>query len=159
MTLPPEPMAKIIRTLSCRTVTQSGSWHTNHIRDLTPFLVEERSGAFERSEIATPPETLLAALGSCLGARISANAAAADIKVTSLELHVDGDIAISPAWEPPGITPRSLGFNSIRVAVHMDAEASPDAIRALIAHAVLWSPVANTLHNPVHLDVTVAALP
>jgi len=23
-----------------------------------------------------------------------------------------------------------------------------------VRHATLWSPVANTLHNPVHLDVT-----
>jgi hypothetical protein len=30
-------------------------------------------------------------------------------------------------------------------------------LRALVAHAVLWSPVANTLHGPVHLDVAMAA--
>jgi hypothetical protein len=49
-----------------------------------------------------------------------------------------------------------VGFRAIRVAVHIDADASPEAIRALVAHAVLWSPIANTLHDPVNLDVTVA---
>ena len=41
----------------------------------------------------------------------------------------------------------------MRVSVELDAYAS-DSLRALIKHATLWSPVANTLYNPVHLDVT-----
>ncbi len=38
----------------------------------------------------------------------------------------------------------------------IQSDAPREAIRALVAHAVLWSPVANTLHGPVHLDVTAA---
>ena len=158
MTLPPEtaslPASR--RTIRCRTVAESGSRHHNHIRGLSPVLVEERFGSPEDAAVATPPEALLAALGSCLSARIHANAAAGSIRVNSLELHVEVDLGASPLWEPPGIGPRAVGFEAIRVAVHMDADASPEAIRALVAHAVLWSPVANTLHDPVHLDVAVA---
>ena len=55
-----------------------------------------------------------------------------------------------------GEAPVSVGFEAIRVAVHMQADAPPEALRALVAHALLWSPVANTLHDPVHLDVTLA---
>ena len=29
--------------------------------------------------------------------------------------------------------------------------------RPLVKHTVLWSPVANTLHNPVHLDIALAS--
>lgn len=38
----------------------------------------------------------------------------------------------------------------------MVADAPREALRALVAHAVLWSPVVNTLHGPVHIDVGLA---
>ena len=142
------------RTISCRTVAESGARHHNHIRGMPPMMVEERFGSPEGAQVATPPEALLAALGSCLSARIHANAAAGSMRVTSLELHVEVDVGASPLWEPQGPGPRAIGFDAIRVAVKMKADASPEAIRALVAHAVLWSPRANTLHDPVHLDVS-----
>ena len=158
MTLPSQPaIAPVLkRTLRCRTVAESGSRHFNHIRGVAPFMVEERFGSAEDAAVATPSEALLAALGSCLSARIYANAAACGIRVTSLELHVEFDVGNSPLWEPPSTGPRAVGFEAIRIAVHMNADASPAAIRALVAHAVLWSPVAYTLQDPVHLDVAVA---
>ena len=143
------------RTLRCRTVAEGGFKHHNHIRGLPPFVIEERLGGPENAEIATPSEALLAALGSCLSARIHANASSGSILVTSLELQVEVDVGASPLWEPPGPEPRPIGFESIRVTVQIASDASPEAIRALVAHAVLWSPVANTLHDPVHLDVAV----
>ena len=54
--------------------------------------------------------------------------------------------------------PKPVGFGAIRVVVHIDADASAEAIRALVAHAVLWSPIANTLHDPVHLDVSLESV-
>ena len=157
MTVPPGAVTPsgVARTLRCRTIAESGSRHHNHIRGLPPITVEERFGSLHDAELATPPEALLAALGSCLSARIHANAAVGSIRVTRLELHVEVDVGASPLWEPGSAGPRAVGFEAIRVAVHMDADASPEAIRALVAHAVLWSPVANTLHDPVHLDVAV----
>ena len=141
--------------LRCRTVAEGGFRHVNHIRDLAPMLVEERFGAADAASVATPSEALLAALGSCLGARIQANATAGSILVTSLELEVEVEVGANPLWDPLGTDPRAVGFEAVRVAVHIAADASPEAIRALVAHAVLWSPVANTLHDPVHLDVDV----
>lgn len=38
----------------------------------------------------------------------------------------------------------------------LDAEAPRQQRETLMAHASLWSPLANTLHNPVHLDVVLA---
>ncbi len=122
-------------------------------------MVAERFGASENAEVPSPSEALLAALGSCLSARIHANAAAGTIRVTSLELEVEVDIGASSLWERFVAEPGAVGFGAIRVVVHIDADASPEAVRALIAHAVLWSPIANTLHDPVHLDVTVVAVP
>jgi uncharacterized OsmC-like protein len=106
------------------------------------------------ASVATPSETLLAALGSCLSAHIHANAALGSIVVHSLELDLEVDVRASPMWDPSGQAPRAVGFEAIRVVVHIQADASAEALGALVAHAVLWSPVANTIHDPVHLDVT-----
>lgn len=130
----------------------------NYVRNVSPFPLGERLGAADGEEMATPSETLLAALGSCLSAHIHANAAAASIVVHSLELDVEADPAPSPMWEPPGLHARLIGFAAIRVVVHIDAEATPEALGALVAHAVVWSPVANTIHDWVHLDVALGGL-
>jgi uncharacterized OsmC-like protein len=141
-------------TLRCRTVASGGFKQMNYVRNLPPLPIEERFGPPADVPVATPSETLLAALGSCLGARIHANAALASIVVHNLELDVEADVVANSMWEPPGHAPRAVGFEAIRITVHAHADASPEALRALIAHAVLWSPVANTIHDPVHLDVT-----
>lgn len=140
-------------TLRCRTVASGGFKQLNYVRDLPPLLLEERFGPPDEVPVATPSETLLAALGSCLCARIHANAAAGSIVVHSLELDVEVDTSTSPMWDAPIPNPRSIGFEAIRVAVRLKADASPEALSALLAHAVMWSPIANTLHDPVHLDV------
>lgn len=144
---PPKPV-----TLRCRTVATGGFKQMNYVRALPPMPVEERFGSPDDTPAPTPSEALLAALGSCLSAHIHADAASGSITVHSLELVVEADLAISPMWARSR-TPGPIGFEAIRVAVHMRADASPDALRALVAHALLWSPVANTLHDPVHLDV------
>ena len=142
-------------TLQCRTIATGGSKQMNLIRALPPLLVEERFGPPGDAPAATPSETLLAALGSCLSAHIHANAASGSILVHSLELVVEADLAPNPMWLV-GHAPGPVGFESIRVAVHIQADASLEALQALVAHALLWSPVANTLHDPVHLDVALA---
>lgn len=153
----PHPTSILPRrlTLRCRTVATGGLKQTNHIRALPPLLVEEQFGPPGDAPAATPSETLLAALGSCLSAHIHADATSGSITVHSLELVVEADLAANPMWLT-GQAPGPVGFEAIRVAVHMQADAPPEALRALVAHALLWSPVANTLHDPVHLDVALA---
>ncbi len=152
--LPKPPALPVRAALRCRTVASGGFKQLNYVRDLPPLLLEERFGPPEEAPVATPSETMLAALGSCLCARIHANAAAGGIVVASLALDVEADALISPMWDVPSPNPRSIGFDAIRVMVHIQADASPEALQTLVAHAVMWSPVANTLHDPVHLDVT-----
>lgn len=141
------------RTLRCHTVATGGFKQLNYVRGLPPLSVEERFGPPEDAPVTTPSETLLAALGSCLSAHIHADAASSSIVVHSLELYVEADVAASPMWDQLGRQPGPVGIEAIRVAVRMEADAAPETLRALVAHAVLWSPVANTLHGPVHLDV------
>ena len=126
----------------------------NYVRTLPPVKVEEQLGATPGGGAASPSAILLAALGSCLATRIHADAVTGSITVQSLEVAVEADVAISPVWGSAGRDPEPLGFTAIRVTVDLQADAPPEALRALVSHAVLWSPVANTIHDPVHLDVT-----
>ena len=141
-------------TLRCRTVAGGGFETLNYVRTLPPILVEERLGLPSDEAAVTPSEALLAALGSCLAARIRADAVTGSIHVRSLALDMAVDVEKSPLWGTAGAG--LVGFEAIRVAVHLEADAPAEALRALIAHALVWSPVANTLHNAVHLDVALA---
>ncbi len=152
----PMPVRNGPVTVRCRTVATGGFKQLNYVRGLPPLPVEERFGPPDDVPVVTPSETLLTALGSCLSARIHANAASGSIMVHSLELEVEADLAAGSMWDAHGQSPSALGFEVIRVTVHMQADASPEALRALIAHAVRWSPVANTLYGPVNFDVTLA---
>jgi organic hydroperoxide reductase OsmC/OhrA len=40
--------------------------------------------------------------------------------------------------------------------VHLEGDASEEELKNLVAHANAWSPVANTLRNPVNLTVDLA---
>ena len=149
-----------VRTLRCRTVAQGRLSQLNYIRDLPPQAVmeDEPEGLLGESTAPNASEALLAALGSCLSIGIHANALGRGIPIRSLELNVEADINMTSAWGSGDLHPKAIGFEVIRVAVTIDADASRKTLAALIKHTVLWSPVANTLHNPVHLDVALATM-
>lgn len=144
-----------VRTLRCRTVAQGRLSQLNYIRDLPPQSVMEDEPAGLLGEALAPnaSEALLAAFGSCLAVGIHANALAQGIPIRSLEVDLDADINTTAVWGTGDLNPKTVGFEAIRVSVLIDADASSNALDALVKHAVLWSPVANTLHNPVHLEV------
>lgn len=148
-----------VRTLQCRTVAQGRLSQLNYIRDLPPqpVMENEPEGLLGESTAPNASEALLAALGSCLSIGIHANALGQGIPIRSLELSVEAEINMTSVWGSGDLHPKTIGFESIRVSVQMDADASRKALAALIRHTVLWSPVANTLHNPVHLDVALAS--
>ena len=147
-----------VRPLPCRTVAQGRFSQLNHIRDLPPQAVVENASPSLSSETVAPnaSEALLAALGSCLAVGIHANAVAQGIPIRSLALDLTANLNATAVWGAGNLAPHAIGFESIQVVVHIDAEVPRDSRAALVRHATLWSPVANTLHNPVHLDVTLA---
>jgi uncharacterized OsmC-like protein len=144
------------RTLRCRTVARGRFQQLNYIRDLPPQAVMEDEPEGLLSEVFAPnaSEALLAAFGSCLAVGIHANAVAQGIPIRALELDLAADLNTTAVWGTGDLHPKTIGFETVRVLVRMEADAPREAIAALIKHAALWSPVANTLHNPVHLDVT-----
>ena len=147
-----------VRTLRCRTVAQGRFSQLNYIRDLPPQTVVEDASPNLSAETIAPnaSEALLAALGSCLSVGIHANAVAQGIPIRSLSVDLAADINTTAVWGTGNLTPHIIGFESIQVVVHIEAEAPRESLEALVRHATLWSPVANTLHNPAHLDVTLA---
>ncbi len=145
-----------VRTLRCRTVAKGRLHQLNFVRDLPPQpVMEDEPGGLLGEDIApNASEALLAAFGSCLAIGIHANALAQRISIQGLELDLEADINTTAVWGAGELNPKAIGFEAVRVSVRLEADAPRESLEALIRHATLWSPVANTLHNPVHLDVT-----
>lgn len=145
-----------IKTVKCRTIAEGKLRHLNMIRNLPAHIVDEPPVLLGDDTAPNPSEAALAALGSCLAVGIHANAVARDITVRSLELELEADINITSVWGTGDVSPKPVGFDAVRVKVHLDADAPQAELDALIAHATTWSPVANTFSKPVALDVTAA---
>lgn len=144
------------RTLRCRTVARGRLHQLNYIRDLPPqpVMEDESDGLLGDNLAPNASEALLAAFGSCLATGIHANALAQRIPIRSLELELEANINLTAVWGAGDLHPKTIGFETVRVSVRLDADAPREVLAALVRHAMLWSPVANTLHNPVHLDIT-----
>jgi organic hydroperoxide reductase OsmC/OhrA len=54
------------------------------------------------------------------------------------------------------LSPKKLGLTAVRAKVHIEGDADRAALDELVAHANVWSPVANTVRNPVPLTVALA---
>ena len=147
------------RMLRCRTVAMGRLRQQHHIRNLEPIGsgagMDGSATLLSQDDEPHPSEMLLASLGACLTASIQANAVARGIPLRTLEVHTGGKIDSSALWGTGARQPRPLGFTCIIIEVHVEADVPRVALKSLVDYAVLWSPVANTLHDPVHLDVVV----
>lgn len=145
-----------VKTLKCRTVAEGRFRHLNMIRTLPAHVIDEPPALLGDDTAPNPSEAALAALGSCLAVGIHANAVARGITVRKLEIELEADINITAVWGTGDTSPKPVGFEAVRARVHLDADAPKEDLDALIAHAAVWSPVANTFTKPVALDVTPA---
>lgn len=142
-----------VRTLKCKTIAEGRFRHLNMIRNLPAHVIDEPPGLLGDDTAPNPSEAVLAALGSCLAVGIHANAVARNITVRSLALELEADINITAVWGTGDTSPKPVGFEAIRVKVHLDADAPKEALDELVAHAGTWSPVANTMTKPVALSI------
>ena len=145
-----------VRTLKCTTIAEGRFRHLNMIRTLPPYIVDEPPGLLGDDTAPNPSEASLAALGSCLAVGIHANAVARGITIRKLELALEADINITAVWGTGDVSPKPVGFDAVRIKVNLESDASDADRDALIAHATVWSPVANTFTKPVALDVAAA---
>ncbi len=103
---------------------------------------------------ATPVEVLLVSLAGCLTAGVAAVAQNRQIQLRSVEATLEGDMDIRGIL---GVDPDVRnGFNHIKVTYRIDADASPEDIRALVAQSQKRSAVYDIITNPTSVTVDVA---
>jgi uncharacterized OsmC-like protein len=102
----------------------------------------------------TPIEYLLVGLASCLTAGVASVAQNRGIQLRSVEATVEG------AHDIRGILGADSdvrnGFNGVKVTFNIDADASKEDIRAIVAQSQKRSAVFDALTNPTDVTVDVA---
>jgi uncharacterized OsmC-like protein len=146
----------VIKSLPVKTVCEGQFRNLTYVRDLPAHVIDEPPSLLGEDTAPNPSEAVLACLGSCLSVGIHANATMRGITLTKLELHLEGDINITGVWGIGDLSEKRLGFTDIRVKVDIEGDASREELDALVAHSNVWSPVANTLRNPVNMEVGLA---
>ena len=123
-----------------------------------PVVVDEPLHLFGENTAPAPGEVALSALGGCLGVGITAVATLRNVKLTKLEIFLEGDIGNPAAWGADGadMAPAQMGFQAIRVKVAIEGDASREELDAIVAQANHYSPVANTMRNPISFAIGLA---
>jgi len=102
---------------------------------------------------ATPVEYILVGLAGCLTAGVAAVAQNREIQLNSVSAKVEG------AMDVRGIlgvdSDVRNGFSNIKVTYEIDADATPDEIRALVAQSQKRSAVYDIITNPTDVQVEV----
>lgn len=145
----------VVKTVRCRTEAEGNKFrHLNHIRSLEPHIVDEPPALLGDDTAPNPTEALLAALGTCVAVGVQANAVAKGWTINGITVDLEGDINITSVWGTGDTGPKPVGLTDVRITVHLDTDGVSDADKAdLIAHAAKWSPVLNTVQNPVNVTV------
>ncbi len=101
----------------------------------------------------TPVEYVLVGLASCLTAGIAAVAQNRGIQLRSVSATIEGSMDIQGIL---GVD-RDVrnGFDGIKVKYHIDADATPEEIRALVAQSQKRSAVFDVITNPTNVTVEV----
>ena len=101
----------------------------------------------------TPVETLLVSLASCLTAGVAAVAQNWEIQLRSVSATLEGDMDVRGIL---GADPEVRnGFSRITVSYNIDADASPEDIKALVAQSQKRSAVYDIVTNPTNVVVEV----
>ena len=102
---------------------------------------------------ATPVEIVLAGLASCLTAGIAAVAQNREIQLHRVTATLEGGMNI---YGILGIdSDVRNGFDGIKVSYDIDADATPDEIRAIVAQSQKRSAVYDIITNPTNVTVEV----
>ena len=100
---------------------------------------------------ATPVEYILVGLASCLTAGIASVAQHRNIQLHSVRAELCGDMDIQGILGIDGDVRN--GYEGIRVVFHIDADAEPAEIEALVAQSQKRSAVYDIITNPTYVEV------
>lgn len=102
----------------------------------------------------TPPELVLMGLAGCLTAGVASVAQNRGIQLRSVTATVEGDMDVAGIL---GIDPDIRnGFGAITVRYSIDADATPDELRAVLAQSQKRSAVFDIVTNPTAVVVELA---
>jgi uncharacterized OsmC-like protein len=102
---------------------------------------------------ATPVEYVLVGLASCLTGGIAAVAQHRGIQLRSVSATIEGEMDLQGIL---GIDSEVRnGFDGIKVKYRIDADATPDEIKALVAQSQKRSAVFDVITNPTNVTVEV----
>ncbi len=102
---------------------------------------------------ATPVEIVLAGLASCLTAGIASVAQLREIQLRSVTATVEGGMDIQGILGMDSEVRN--GFDGIKVTYTIDADATPEEIKALVAQSQKRSAVYDAITNPTNVTVEV----
>ncbi len=102
---------------------------------------------------ATPVEIVLAGLASCLTAGIASVAQLREIQLRSVTATVEGGMDIQGILGMDSDVRN--GFDGIKVTYTIDADATPDEIKAVVAQSQKRSAVFDAITNPTNVTVEV----
>jgi uncharacterized OsmC-like protein len=102
---------------------------------------------------ATPVELVLAGLASCLTAGVASVAQMREIQLNSVTATLEGGMDIQGILGIDGDVRN--GFDGIKVTYDIDADATPDEIRAVVAQSQKRSAVYDVITNPTNVSVEV----
>jgi uncharacterized OsmC-like protein len=104
-------------------------------------------------QAATPVEIVLAGLASCLTAGIAAVAQHREIQLRSVTATLEGGMDIQGILGMDSDVRN--GFDGITVSYEIDADATPEEIRAIVAQSQKRSAVYDIITNPTNVTVEV----
>ena len=102
---------------------------------------------------ATPVELVLAGLASCLTAGVASVAQNREIQLRSVKATLEGGMDIQGILGIDGDVRN--GFDGIKVTFDIDADATPEEIRAVVAQSQKRSAVYDVITNPTNVSVEV----
>ncbi len=142
-------------TNKVHTVTDGQYRTISHVNQ-HEVVVDEPLHLFGEDTAPAPGEIVLSGLGGCLAVGITAVATWKQVKLSKLEIFMEGDIGNPAAWGAGGaeMKPEQMGFQEIRVKVLVEGDATREQLDEIVQHANYFSPVANTMRNPIPFSIS-----
>lgn len=145
-------------TNKVHTVMEGQYRSLSYVGQHAPVVVDEPLHLFGQDTAPAPGEIVLCGLGGCIAVGVTAVATARKVKLSKLEVLLEADIGNPAAWGAGGaeMAPQDMGFQAIRVKVLVEGDAPRDVLDAIVKHANFYSPVANSMRNPIPFEISMA---
>lgn len=103
-----------------------------------------------------PVEHLMHALAGCIAATINANAAFAGVRLSRLDVALEGDIDLHGIFGlDEAVRP---GLRELRARITLGGDADPDALKAIADRGLRFSPIRDSVQNGVAIRAHVEAV-